>query len=282
MRGGTLAQIGPGNAQASRLYLRLIGPQYGMQMPPTGPLQPAQIQTIKNWIDQGAKWPDDVSGETPAAPPDGKATQLMTALRNGGAAAFRKMLSEDAAAAKRKGPNGSTPLMYAALYGDAASMRLLLDKGADVNAKNDANATALMWAVEDLAKVRMLVEHGADVNAKSDVQRTALMIACGIPGNDAVVKFLLERGAKGDVSAPGVFGDVTPISEAAYAGNAAIMRMLVEHGVEANSGGPLALALSMRARCDGCVGLFAKNPSPKVTTPAMIFVSPPLRSGIGN
>jgi hypothetical protein len=62
MRGGTLAQIGPGNAQASRLYLRLLGPQYGMQMPPTGPLQPAQIETIKNWIDQGAEWPDDVSG----------------------------------------------------------------------------------------------------------------------------------------------------------------------------------------------------------------------------
>jgi hypothetical protein len=97
----------------------------------------------------------------------------------------------------------------------------------------------------------------------------------------AVVKFLLEHGAKSGVSAPGLFGDVTPLSEAAYAGNEEIMRMLVASGVDANSGGPLALALSMRARCDGCVGLFTKNPSPKVTTPAMIFVSPPLGPAFG-
>ena len=62
MRGGTLAMIGPGNAAGSRLYLRLIGNGFGMQMPPTGPLNAAQIKIIKDWIDQGAAWPDDVSG----------------------------------------------------------------------------------------------------------------------------------------------------------------------------------------------------------------------------
>ena len=44
-------------------------------MPPTGPLAATQIEIIKNWIDQGAEWPDDASGETPAPPPDAKATQ---------------------------------------------------------------------------------------------------------------------------------------------------------------------------------------------------------------
>ena len=83
MRGGTIAVIGPGNAAGSRLYLRLIGNEYGMQMPPTGPLGAAQIETIKNWIDQGAEWPDDVSGEAPAPPPDPKATAMMEALRLG-------------------------------------------------------------------------------------------------------------------------------------------------------------------------------------------------------
>src|SRR6476469_7693067 len=43
MRGGTLAQIGPGNAAGSRMYLRLTGKQYGLQMPPTGPLSSEQI-----------------------------------------------------------------------------------------------------------------------------------------------------------------------------------------------------------------------------------------------
>src|ERR1700686_5369394 len=50
MRGGTGPVIGPENAAASRLYLRLIGSQYGLQMPPTGALSTQQIQIIKAWI----------------------------------------------------------------------------------------------------------------------------------------------------------------------------------------------------------------------------------------
>lgn len=70
LRGETVNMIGPGNADASRLYLRLIGESVGPQMPPDGPLSPDEIQVIKDWIDQGAVWPDAVSGETPAPPPD--------------------------------------------------------------------------------------------------------------------------------------------------------------------------------------------------------------------
>src|SRR5215468_4721559 len=65
MRGGSIPVIGPGNGDASRLYLRLVGESMGPQMPPTGALKPEQIAVIKAWIDQGAEWPDAVSGETP-------------------------------------------------------------------------------------------------------------------------------------------------------------------------------------------------------------------------
>jgi Planctomycete cytochrome C len=41
MRGGTIPPIGPGSAQSSRLYLRLIGTRYGRQMPVDGTLEPA-------------------------------------------------------------------------------------------------------------------------------------------------------------------------------------------------------------------------------------------------
>ena len=40
MRGGTVAMIAPGNSQGSKLYLKLIGSQFGLQMPPTGALRP--------------------------------------------------------------------------------------------------------------------------------------------------------------------------------------------------------------------------------------------------
>ena len=83
MRGGTTPVIGSGSAAASKLYLRLIGSQYGLQMPPTGALSKGQIATIKAWIDQGADWPDEFSGESPPPPPDPMATRLMEALRSG-------------------------------------------------------------------------------------------------------------------------------------------------------------------------------------------------------
>src|SRR5262247_2935554 len=61
LRGGSQSVIGPGNADGSRLYHRLIGTQFGTRMPPTGPLTADQVVLIKSWIDQGAEWPDELS-----------------------------------------------------------------------------------------------------------------------------------------------------------------------------------------------------------------------------
>src|SRR5215813_9322882 len=44
----------PGSSENSFLFHRLSGSEYGLQMPPTGPLKPEQIAVIKRWIDQGA------------------------------------------------------------------------------------------------------------------------------------------------------------------------------------------------------------------------------------
>src|SRR5712692_2332063 len=149
MRGGTQTDIGPGNADGSRLYHRLIGTAFGTRMPPAGPLTDDQVNTIKQWIDEGAEWPDDVAGETVAPPADPDATRLMASIRVDDGAAIGALLRANARAAASRGPRGSTPLMTAALYGDAALVKRLLSAGADPNATNSAGATALMWAVPD-------------------------------------------------------------------------------------------------------------------------------------
>jgi ankyrin repeat protein len=276
LRGGTIAVIGPGNSAGSRLYLRLIGSEYGQQMPATGALDPAKVAIIKAWIDQGALWPDEASGETAPPPPDPNATRAMRALRSGDRRTFETLVTANPGVANLKGSGGSTPLMYATLYGDVAVVRQLLDGHADPNVRNDAGATALMWAVTDLDKTRLLIDHGADVNARSDDGRTPVMIAAGLPGGSAVVGLLLDRGARASVTAPGLFGESTPLLEAAYAGDAAIFRLLADHGATAGTAGPVALGLALRAQCMPCAEALLKALTPDAMTQTMVMAGPPL------
>ncbi len=61
--GGSEPVIVPGRAAASSLYTRLVTEDKSERMPHKAPpLEPAQIEAIRRWIDEGAKWPDEVAG----------------------------------------------------------------------------------------------------------------------------------------------------------------------------------------------------------------------------
>ena len=275
-RGGVANQIAPGNSEASHLYFRLVGSHGHLQMPPDGPLSPEQIKLVKAWIDQGAVWPDEASGEVPAPPADPMATRFMEVLRDGDRAAFRKLLKDEPSAAKRKGPNGSTPLMYATLYGDAESVRLLLETGADPNVRNEAGATALMWAMDDLDKSRLLIRSGADVNARSDDGRTPLLIATARPGSYDVVKLLLDHQANPSQMVNTYRGPMTPLRLAAEAGDETMLRLLLDREANARAiGGFLPLLAAMNANDAGCVSLTLKTADPAALKGAGLFLVPP-------
>src|SRR5215469_17373121 len=82
-RGGTRTVIIPGSSESSRLYLRLIGNQFGNRMPPTGPLKSQEIAIFKKWIDEGVPWPDALANEPNLTPADVKASRMAEALRSG-------------------------------------------------------------------------------------------------------------------------------------------------------------------------------------------------------
>jgi len=279
MRGGTIVMITRGNSAGSRLYQKLIGNRYGPQMPLTGPLSQPQIDIIKAWIDQGAEWPDDLSGETPPPAPDARAVRLMQALRDGDQQTFKKLVSADPKAANLKGQGGATPLMQAVLYGDASSVRLLLDNGADPNIRNEAGATALIWAVGDLEKTRLLLDHGADVNASSDDGRTPLLIAAGQFGCSAVVKLLLDHGANLAAKSPAVVGYSTPLAEAARSGDESLLHMLIDRGADVQSAGFVSFANANRARCESCLETLTEHADRGVLTISAMLLSPPFGDG---
>jgi mono/diheme cytochrome c family protein len=191
--GANAARIIPGNSSRSLLFRRLTGKESGSQMPPDAPLRQEQIDVIRNWIDQGAEWPDALSGETVTSRPDPAVVRMTEALRNGNRQAFNRALRENPKSVNGKGVGGWTPIMLAALYGDVEDVRHLLAQGADPNAQNDAGGTALMYAVEDADTTRLLLDRGADANARSGEGRTPLLIAVGRSGSNAVVSLLLER-----------------------------------------------------------------------------------------
>jgi ankyrin repeat protein len=247
-------RVVPGSSDNSLLYHRLIGNQFGMQMPPTGALRPEQVDLIRRWIEEGAQWPDALANEADVAPLNPRAVALVDTLRAGDRQSFLKAMEQDPGMLNARGPNGSTPFMYAVLYSDAATLKQLLQRGANVNVRNDVNATALMWAATDLEKTRVLLAHNADVNARSDDLQTPLMIAAGRSGGAPIVKLLLDRGANPNPTTnPG--SESSPLVQAAMAGDAASMQLLIQAGADVARAGAGALALSVMTKCQKCVEL---------------------------
>ena len=249
-------RVVPGSSANSFVYLRIAGPEFGMRMPPTGPMRTEEIAVVKAWIDQGAVWPDSLANEVELPPLNPKAIAMVESLRTGDMAAFMKSAAADPPLLNARGPEGSTPFMYAVLYADAPALARMLKLGADPNKHNDAHATALMWAAKDLEKTRLLLGHGADVNAKSDDSRTPLMIAARRAGNVAAVKLLLDRGAKPNPNAKPE-AESSPLLEALAAGDAAIVSLLAERGADAKAAGQTGLSLAVMNKCARCIELLA-------------------------
>ena len=174
------------------------------------------IGIVGFWISQISAYEENV------------ATAYFGAIRSDNQGEIRRLISSNPPATVADGLK-TTPLHYAALYGSAATVRVLLAAGADPNARDLQDNTALILAAYDVSKTRSLVEAGAAVNVHNHVGQTPLLIAASSQGNAASVEYLLSKGA--DPKARNTLGGGALIDATAY-GDTPTMRALLAAGAD--------------------------------------------------
>jgi serine/threonine-protein phosphatase 6 regulatory ankyrin repeat subunit B len=154
--------------------------------------------------------------------------QLITAAAIGDTAAVQQLLDKSANI-EAKDKYGMTPLHRAAYYGKTDVVKLLLDKGANIEAKDNDGETALnraaMYNFADI--VKLLLDHGANVDIRDKNGYTALIFAAA-NGSVDLVKLLLDKGA--NIGAKDNDGR-TALGSAAERGNVDIVKLLLDKGV---------------------------------------------------
>jgi hypothetical protein len=141
------------------------------------------------------------------------------------------------------GTGGRSPLTAAVRFGHEDIVRLLLQHGANPNARDDRGDTALEASEGSPGIVRLLLRSGAD----PDEVRMS-------PGNEAIVRALWDVGAKRDLTSAALLGEVraahtllrtkdlnrraltSTLEVAIAAGNSDIARLLLAKGADARAG----------------------------------------------
>jgi len=131
---------------------------------------------------------------------------------------------------------GRTDVADAAMKGDKAALRSLIQQKTDVNAPQVDGATAVHWAVyrDDAEVLEMLIAGGARVDVANREGVTPLHMA-SLYGNVAIIDKLLKAGA--NVKQKGPAGE-SMLMLAARNGNPDAIKLLLSAGADVNAREP--------------------------------------------
>ena len=130
------------------------------------------------------------------------------------------------------GENGYSYLAYAVHYKNKKMVKFLIDKGANVNARDKSKKTPLYSAIEkkynEIAKY--LIKKGADINAKNADGYTPSITAAG-SNNEELLKELIAK--KADINIQDNMKQ-TALTYAAYKGYIWAVKELIKAGANCN------------------------------------------------
>ena len=132
--------------------------------------------------------------------------------------------------------SAADPIVEAAKEGDVATVRQLIESGADVNVAEGDGMTSLHWAAGRgyVEVTRLLLEAGADVAVGTWIGTYTPLHLAVRGGHTAVSKLLIEAGA--DITAATTNSGVTPLHLAAAAeGGEDIVAALIGAGADVNA-----------------------------------------------
>jgi len=132
------------------------------------------------------------------------------------------------------GPRRGTPLGVATSYNSIEIARLLVQHGADVNGKDNASITPLVWSIVKNfpAMTNFLVANGANPNVRNRIGKTTLHIAAAC-GNVGICTILLKAGAQVNVQD---INGLCPVHESAYNSHIEVNKLLYAHGARRYDG----------------------------------------------
>ncbi|BET36035.1 MULTISPECIES: ankyrin repeat domain-containing protein [Wolbachia] len=157
--------------------------------------------------------------------------ELFAAVRSGDANQVADLINKGDDVNARDN-RGNTPLHLAVLADKLQVVEKLIEGGADVNAKNNHGATPLHWAAlnQNVNILEKLIEKGANVNEKNKYDNVPLHYAAGY-GSLSVIEKLIEGGA--DVNAKNNNGD-TLLHLATKNSHLDVLEKLIKEGANVN------------------------------------------------
>ena len=132
---------------------------------------------------------------------NGGNTALIFAAQNSGCEKNGIALLSAGADVSLKNENGGTALYYAAANSDSSFVKALLEAGADPNVSYPGNYTYFEYPIMNAVKnsdagvIDLLVEYGADIEARNEYGLTPILTAASAAEDYQIIRTLIKNGA---------------------------------------------------------------------------------------